>query len=78
MLAYKSVYSLVEGKPQKNLENKIEYTDKNGKRRVKTNPTYDDFRMVGKYPILEIEGEGEIISYEIENGYIVPKFKEEK
>ena len=45
---------------------------------MKTNPSYDDFRMVGKYPLLEIEGEGEIISYEIENGYIVPKFKEEK
>lgn len=53
MLAYKNVYSLQEGKLIKNKENKIEYTDESGKRRVKTNPTYADFAKVGKYPLKE-------------------------
>ena len=74
MLPYKNVYSLENGALIKNTENKIEYIDENGKKRVKTNPSYKDFRMVGKYP-LKIEGDGEIMDYQIENGYIVPVYK---
>ncbi len=77
MLPYENVYSLQDGRLIKNKENKIEYIDENGKKRVKTNPTYKDFRAVGKYP-LKIEGDGEIIGYNVENSYIVPVYKEEK
>ncbi len=51
MLPYKNVYSLENGALIKNTENKIEYIDENGKKRVKTNPTYKDFRKIGKYPL---------------------------
>ena len=51
MLAYKNVYSLQDGRLVKNKENKIEYCDENGKKRVKTNPTYDDFIKNGWYPL---------------------------
>ena len=53
MLPYKNVYSLQDGKLVKNKENKIEYIDENGKKRVKTNPSYKDFAKVGKYPLKE-------------------------
>ncbi len=76
MQAYKKVYSLVGGVLVKNKENKIEYTDKNGKKRIKTNPTYGDFASVGKYPLKD-EGTGEVLGYEIKDGYIVPIYKEE-
>ena len=77
MLPYENVYSLEDGVLVKNKENKIEYIDENGKKRVKTNPTYNDFRATEKYP-LKIEGDGEIVGYKVENGYIVPVYKEEK
>ena len=81
MLPYKNVYSLENSRLVKNTENKIEYTDKNGNKRVKTNPTYEDFAKVGKYPLKEadpVDGEvqGELF-YTIEEGYIVAKAKEE-
>ena len=82
MLAYKNVYSLQEGRLVKNKENKIEYCDENGKKRVKTNPTYKDFARVGKYPLKEekapsydSEMEELIVSYRVEDGYIVPKYE---
>ncbi len=77
MLPYKNVYSLQDGKLVKNKENKIEYTDENGKKRVKTNPTYEDFAKIGKYPLMEGDGVCDVASYKIENGYIVPVYKEE-
>ncbi len=86
MLAYKNVYSLQDGRLVKNKENKIEYIDENGKKRVKTNPSYKDFAKVGKYPLKEgvFEAGGQTpplqehnATYVVENGYIVPKYKEE-
>lgn len=77
MLPYKNVYSLENGALIKNTENKIEYADKSGKKRVKTNPSYKDFKAVGKYP-LKIEGDGEIVGYQIEGDYIVPVYKTEE
>ena len=74
MLPYKNVYSLENGALIKNTENKIEYIDENGKKRVKTNPSYKDFMAVGKYP-LKTEGDGEIVGYQIEGDYIVPVYK---
>lgn len=76
MLPYKNVYSLQDGKLVKNKENKIEYLDEKGKRRVKTNPTYKDFAKVGKYPLMETGDVGNVVSYKIENGYIVPVHEE--
>lgn len=76
MLPYKNVYSLQDGKLVKNKENKIEYLDEKGKRRVKTNPTYKDFAKVGKYPLMETGDAGNVVSYKIENGYIVPIHEE--
>ncbi len=86
MLPYKNVYSLENGALIKNKENKIEYIDENGKKRVKTNPSYKDFAKVGKYPLKEngispslLEGGiREIIGYKLEDGYIVPIHNEEK
>lgn len=71
MLPYKNVYSLENGRLVKNTENKIEYTDKNGNKRVKTNPSYEDFAKIGKYPLKH--GTGSALSYEIKDGYIVAK-----
>lgn len=76
MLPYENVYSLENGALIKNTENKIEYIDQNGKKRVKTNPSYKDFKTAGKYP-LKNEGESEAVGYKIENDYIVPIYKEE-
>ena len=78
MLPYQNVYSLQNGKLVKNQENKIEYTDLNGKKRVKTNPSYKDFALVGKYPLKIGKMDGELDSYEIKDGYIVPLYKEVK
>ena len=88
MLPYKNVYSLQDGRLVKNQDNKIEYVDENGKKRVKTNPTYEDFAKVGKYPLKEEispsvltegktppssdGGKEKIVGYEIKDGYIVP------
>ncbi|MBO5091850.1 MAG: hypothetical protein J6C61_05155 [Clostridia bacterium] len=69
MLPYENVYSLENGRLIKNTENKIQYTDKNGKKRVKTNPTYKDFAGVGKYPLKN--GSFGASFYEIKDGYIV-------
>ncbi len=83
MLPYKNVYSLQDGKLVKNKENKIEYIDENGKKRVKTNPSYKDFAKVGKYPLKENGQSGtpvptDKIKYVIEDGYIVPIYSEEE
>jgi hypothetical protein len=75
MLPYKNVYSLENGRLVKNTENKIEYIDKNGKKRVKTNPSYDDFAKVGKYPLRH--GDTGALFYEIKDGYIVAKEEKE-
>lgn len=80
MLAYKNVYSLQNGKLVKNKENKIEYIDEKGQKRIKTNPSYEDFKKVGKYPLKEQENtqattQGEVF-YQIEGDYIVAKTKE--
>ena len=82
MLAYKNVYSLQNGELVKNKENIIEYYDENGEKRVKTNPTYKDFASVGKYPLKEEEApcydsekEELVVSYIVEDGYIVPKYE---
>ena len=72
MLPYKNVYSLQDGRLIKNTENKIEYLDENGKKRVKTNPSYKDFAVVGKYPLALNEGDGTLVGYEVQDGYIVP------
>ena len=78
MLPYKNVYSLQDGRLVKNKENKIEYYDENGKKRVKTNPTYKDFAHVGMYPLKE-GGESnpclnkDCASYEVENDSFVIK-----
>lgn len=78
MLPYKNVYSLQEGRLIKNTENKIEYLDENGNKRVKTNPSYKDFRLVGKYPLNIGKKDGTLVGYEIKGGYIVPKYKEKE
>ena len=77
MQPYKNVYSLDSGRLIKNTENKIEYTDKNGKKRIKTNPTYEDFAKIGKYRLKmdEIIENAEVL-YIVEDGFIVPKKKE--
>lgn len=80
MLAYKNVYSLESGSLVKNRENKIEYTDENGKKRVKTNPTYKDFAKVGKYPLrveYDMDNDQENLSYIIEDECIVVKATED-
>ena len=51
MKVYEKVYKLENGAIVQNTENKIEYVDSFGKRRVKTNPTVNDFISVGKYPL---------------------------
>lgn len=78
MLPYKNVYSLQDGRLIKNTENKIEYLDENGKKRVKTNPSYKDFASVGKYPLALNEGDGTLIGYEVQDGYIVPIYAPNK
>ena len=81
MQPYKNVYSLDSGRLIKNTENKIEYTDKNGQKRIKTNPTYSDLLKVGKYRLKELQAkenmtQGEFF-YKIEGEYIVEYLKEE-
>ena len=81
MQPYKNVYSLDSGRLIKNTENKIEYTDKNGQKRIKTNPTYGDLLKVGKYRLKELQAkenmtQGEVF-YKIEGEYIVEYLKEE-
>ena len=75
MLPYKNVYSLENGKLIKNQDNKIEYVDENGKKRIITNPSYKDFESVGKYPLKIGEGKGTLVGYKVENGYIVPVYE---
>jgi hypothetical protein len=81
MLPYKNVYSLENGKLVKNKENKIEYAGEDGKKRIKTNPTYKDFAKVGKYPLKEMphpeydRGTEELVpEYEIKDETIVIKY----
>lgn len=76
MLAYKNVYKLENGVLVKNTENKIEYVDNMGKKRIKTNPTYEDFAKIGMHPLSEenkmpqFDPESELVKKEItlENG----------
>ena len=77
---YKNVYSIENGELIKNTENKIEYTDEKGVKRVKTNPSYSDFLKVGKYrlkedDLIENTTQGEVF-YEISGEYIVKRVKE--
>ena len=77
---YKNVFSLENNELVKNTENKIEYTDENGIKRVKTNPSYSDFLKVGKYrlkedDLIENTTHGEVF-YEISGEYIVKRVKE--
>lgn len=51
---YRSVYSEINGVLVKNRERAIKYTDEKGVKRTVTNPTYRDFKMVGKLPKKEI------------------------
>lgn len=51
MKAFENVYKLENGMLIENTENKLEYTDNAGKRRVKTNPSLADFAGVGKFPL---------------------------
>ena len=82
MLPYKNVYSLENGTLVKNKENKIEYVGEDGKKRIKTNPTYEDFAKVGKYPLKESarpeydRGTEElVVNYQLEDEYIVPRYE---
>lgn len=54
-LAYKNVYKLEKGALIQNNKNRIEYVDDKGKKRTKTNPTYEDFAKLGMYPKKESE-----------------------
>lgn len=47
MKPYKNVYYEHEGKLIRNSENRITYTDSQGNKRIKTNPTYSDFAKIG-------------------------------
>lgn len=66
-LVYKNVFKLENGVLVRNTVNKIEYTDKNGKKRTKTNPTYDDFAKVGFFPIKNV---GNTPEYDIHTEYL--------
>ena len=46
-MIYKEVYKLSDGVLVKNTENKVSYTDENGKKRTVTNPTRKDFLKAG-------------------------------
>lgn len=46
-MIYKEVYKLSDGVLVKNVENKVSYTDENGKKRTVTNPTRKDFLKAG-------------------------------
>lgn len=46
-MIYKEVYKLSDGVLVRNTENKVSYTDENGKRRTVTNPTRKDFLKAG-------------------------------
>ena len=46
-MIYKEVYKLIDGVLVRNTENKVSYTDENGKKRTVTNPTRKDFLKAG-------------------------------
>lgn len=46
MRAYKMVFKEKNGVLIQNTENKIEYIDNDGEKRVKTNPTFRDFEKI--------------------------------
>ena len=80
MKAYENVYKIENGALVKNTENKLEYVNEMGKRRVKTNPTLDDFAMVGKFPLSDeareaLEG-GKDVKFFVRNDKIYPIEKE--
>ncbi len=60
-LAYKKVYKMENGALVRNTKNKIEYRDKTGIKRTKTNPTYADFAELGMYPKKQV---GDIPTYD--------------
>lgn len=51
MREHEDLYKIEGGALVKSTENKLEYTDKDGKRRVKTNPSVNDFAAVGIFPL---------------------------
>lgn len=46
-MIYKEVYKLSDGVLVRDTENKVSYTDENGKKRTVTNPTRKDFLKAG-------------------------------
>ena len=76
MKAYENVYKIEDGALIKNTENKLEYVDKNGKRRVKTNQSISDFASVGKFPLSadarEAIDSGKSVKFIERNGEIYP------
>ena len=76
MKAYETVYKIENGKLVSNTENKLEYIDENGKRRVKTNPRVGDFKAVGKFPLSseakEALNTGRDVKFFVRNGEIYP------
>lgn len=80
MKPYENVYEIENGALVKNTENKLEYTDKNGVRRTKTNPTLGDFIKNGKFPLSDEArvafDSGKDISFFERNGEIYPIKKE--
>lgn len=61
-MIYKEVYKLIDGVLVKNTENKVSYTDENGKKRTVTNPTRKDFLKAG----CKIKRYGEVPEYDPE------------
>ncbi len=51
---FRSVYSEINGVLVQNRDRFVKYEDENGTKRTITNPTYKDFKMVGKLPKREI------------------------
>ena len=76
MKAYENVYEIEDGKLVKNTENKLEYKDASGKRRIKTNPTLNDFAKIGKFPLSKEADEalasGSDVSFFVKDGKIYP------
>lgn len=80
MKAYENVYKLENAVPIQNTENKIEYVTASGKRRIKTNPTLNDFISVGIYPLApeakEALENGDDVKFIVRNDKIYPMDKE--
>lgn len=76
MKAYERVYKIENGELVKNTENKLEYLEKGGKRRVKTNPSIGDFIKFGYYPLSNEAGKtlesGRDVKFIVRNDAIYP------